>query len=142
MPRRSKDIEGLVRLVPAPLRERLAPPARLNAEQAAIWREVAASRPAGWFDEATAPLLEALVTSTWELRRIDAALREQEPGSEAYPGLTRCKAATMQQLKSLATSMRLTNQARQDPQSAFRQTAKAAQEPVRKPWEFTGDEPG
>ena len=141
MPRRSKDIEGLVRLVPAPLRERLAPPARLNAEQTQIWRDVTATRPPEWFDAGNAPLLEAYCVAVHELRRLSAALAEQLPGTETYAGLVRLKTALMQQTKSLATAMRLTQQSTRDAQTAFRQAAKAAQEPARKPWEFTGDEP-
>lgn len=137
MRQRGKPSVSALSVVPAMPHQRMAPPSRLNDEQAEIWREIVAGKPADWFGADNAPLLESYCTTVWECRRVDAAMRLADPCLDEHAGLARTKATLQQQAMTLATKMRLTNQARQEPKTAGVHARRAAQS-TAKPWEFAG----
>ena len=137
MRQRGRQSQASLAVVPVMPHQRLPAPDRLNAEQAEIWRGIVAGLPAEWFAADNAALLEAYCNSVWEIRRIDEALRSLTPSCEEYPALMRARVALMQQMRTFATSMRLTNQARQEAKTAGVHARRAAQA-TTKPWEFQG----
>jgi hypothetical protein len=88
------------------------PPRNLTASQARIWRNVTATKQIGAFDAGSFPVLAAycVLVATWE------ALRD--PDAEAI-SLRELMQLTGQ-ITRLATALRLTPQARYDPQTAHR----------------------
>jgi len=111
-------------------------PVELTPEQADVWNEVVDALPADWFPAETHPLLIQYCRHTIEARRI-AQLIDQECAREeldvaTYAALLRMQARETTALKSMASSMRLSQQSsRRDDNSA---TAKKNRT-VTRPWE-------
>src|SRR5690625_3208576 len=111
-------------------------PVELTPEQADVWNEVVDALPADWFPAETHPLLIQYCRHTIEARRI-AQLIDQECAREeldvaTYAALLRIQARETTALKSMASSMRLSQQSsRRDDNSA---TAKKNRT-VTRPWE-------
>ena len=111
-------------------------PVELTPEQADVWNEVVDALPADWFPAETHSLLVQYCRHTVEARRI-AQLIDQEcarPDLDVatYAALLRLQARETTALKSMASSMRLSQQSsRRDDNSA---TAKKNRT-VRRPWE-------
>src|SRR5690625_1694999 len=111
-------------------------PGELTPEQADVWNEVVDALPADWFPAETHPLLIQYCRHTIEARRI-AQLIDQECAREeldvaTYAALLRMQARETTALKSMASSMRLSQQSsRRDDNSA---TAKKNRT-VTRPWE-------
>lgn len=96
------------------------PPARMPAAEAALWREVVESKPADWFGPDNLPLLveyiRATVTSDSLARKIEAAM-EGSPG--ALKLLLDMRDKEARRASILATKLRLTQQSKYGPRSAF-----------------------
>jgi hypothetical protein len=116
-------------------------PAELTLEQAETWREMIASKPAGWFGKDSEALLVNYCIAVARRRSISVAieyqlaLKRQNPKriAQLYE-MERRQSAT---ISSLSTKMRLSQQSRYTPQAA--ETAnKAAPAHIAKPWEKGG----
>ena len=106
-----------------------------------------AAMPAGWFSSETRPLLEALCRAQHQLRGINqafAAFAEGVPEDaerfQRYQALTRLRVTLVGQMAGLSTKLRLTSQARYDPESAFAAVRRQLERPALKPWQDP-DEP-
>jgi hypothetical protein len=137
-----KSSKGLALVAVPTLRQRPDAPAELTPDQAATWREVVASRPVGWFDAASAPLLVAYCRSTSAQAVIAQALQELDPKTLATPDgagdYRRLLAMLEVQAKlsvRLATSMRLTQHSWKSADAAA--TAAKTGPSVSKLWERT-----
>lgn len=109
----------------------IQPPKRLNEVQAEMWREIVRSKPASWFGPDSAPLLEQYVKGIYHLRLFTQRL--DNPPHDILD-LSRLQSMVDKQTKlvmSLATKMRLTQQSRMQPRTAFRQERDAQ---AAKPW--------
>ena len=112
--------------------ERPPVPDDLSDEQAAVWQKITNRMPADWFPAETWPLLAMYCRHVVAARRV-AQLIEQEETSEsvdieALDRLYKMQERESRAMSSLATRMRLTQQATYD-----KSRKKPAQ--VRKPWE-------
>jgi hypothetical protein len=128
--------------------DRPDPPARLATGEKAIWTEYVSVMPAGWFSPETRPLLEALCRAQKQLQDVNqafAAFAEGVPEDgerfQRYQALTRLRVTLVGQIGGLSTKLRLTSQARYDPESAFAAVRRQRERPALKPWQDP-DEPG
>src|SRR5690625_4110297 len=111
-------------------------PVELTPEQADVWNEVVDALPADWFTAETHPLLIQYWRHTIEARRIAQLTDQQCAGAElevaTCAALLRMQARETTALKSMASSMRLSQQSsRRDDNAA---TAKKNRT-VTRPWE-------
>lgn len=136
MKQRGRKSFAALSVVSVASHDRIVAPDRLTEEQAAIWREICATKPADWFGGDTADLLETLVVCISEQRRIAKALRGFTPECPEYEKLIGLQAKLASQQKSLATAMRLTQQARYGARAAATASDRSASR--QKPWEFDG----
>lgn len=136
MPRASKESLSVLTSLPG---QRLAPPARLSAEAAAVWREIVAGKPHDWFTTDTAHLLEALCGATVAHRAIAAQIALYTPaklgkpeGAKAFDLLTKLADRQVRLMATVCTKLRLTNQSRYTPSAAATATKKAR---GARPWD-------
>jgi hypothetical protein len=124
--------------------KRPAPPARLSREEAETWRRIVARMPAGWFSDESLPLLERYVAHVRSARMYEAALRRVKSISSAkdlkrFRVLTQLHERETRQVSSLSAKMRLSQQARYVPHTAFsvltRQDKAEAETPL---WDING----
>jgi hypothetical protein len=127
--------------------DRPDPPAALNTRERAIWADYVAAMPAGWFSPETRPLLEALCRARKQYQDVNqafAAFEDEVPEDgerfQRYQALTRLRTTLVTQMANLATKLRLTSQARYDPESAFAAVRRQRERPALKPWQDP-DEP-
>lgn len=123
---------------------RAAPPADLCDYQAAKWAEIVGAMPADWFKPEMTDLLRAYCRVSKICYQIDHMLDElDDPEKVLEKGLehamlmiklTAQRDKQVRQLAMLATKMRLTPQARQEPKTAGRARVKA-QESGGQPWD-------
>lgn len=122
--------------------ERPQPPFGLSARQSEIWKEVAASEKPDFFRTAA---LRALLTDYCALREsiedicgvlnsFDPEWLKSENGVKRYKVLTDIREKEVRAAASLATKMRLTNQARYTPQAAA--TAANNMPRAARPWDI------
>lgn len=115
---------------------RPAAPDHLSDEEKDLWRRVMNSKPPGWWDAGSIPLLKAFVKLNTSVdliqERIEAVDIDAEDGIGAYNTLTRIRDRDIARASQLATRMRLTQQARFDAQKA---SVHAKKSPSRKSWE-------
>jgi hypothetical protein len=94
---------------------RLLPPDDMPEEQARLWVEVVSSKPADWFEAASAQILADFCRHTVSCRRLSAIIERLEAGDdldiEQYTKLLRAREVESRASKALATAMRLTQQA-------------------------------
>jgi hypothetical protein len=149
MGQRGRPSAASLRVVPAALEQtpRQRPPAELTREQAAVWNAIVAAEPAGWFSVPTRPVLvqycrhivaarraaemiEALEASIAERSAIDAAnhLGITLSAVEAFDRLLKIQERESRVIASLATKMRLTQQATTN--------HRGNKIEPKKPWEF------
>jgi len=117
------------------------PPADLNDEQKAIWRATAASEPIDFFGtEALRNMLGDYCRHRASAAAVSEIINTFQPdwlknaeGAKRYQQLLRMREMETRAAASLATKLRLTNQARYTPQAA----ATAAKHTARgaMPWE-------
>ena len=112
--------------------ERPKPPGELTPEQSAIWREVVNSMPADWFPRETLGLLSQYCRHAVSARRVAQLIASAESDSdfdvEGYDRLLKMQEREGRAMSSLATRMRITQQATYD------KTRKKPKQ-VSKPWE-------
>ena len=118
------------------------PPPELQDEEAAIWRQTAASEPADFFGTAALRALLAdycrhrasadKITEVINLFKSEW-LRNAE-GSKRYHSLLRMREMETRAAAGMATKLRLTNQARYTPQAAGTAARNVAK--GYKPWEM------
>jgi hypothetical protein len=109
------------------------PPRELTGEQANVWRDVVEDLPADWFPRETHSLLVQHVRHVVASRRIAQLIEAEEQSDgftlERYDFLLRMQEREGRALSSLATCMRLTQQAMFDEKKRKPQTS------GKKPWE-------
>ena len=117
----------------------LEAPAELSAEEAAVWAQVAATKPNDWWDAGSTPLLAQYCRAAVQsdlvaelVRTVSEALRKDPDELDRYKDLRKLQAGLSAEMTSLATKMRLTQQARYVAKGAATAAAKVA--PGRKPW--------
>ena len=112
--------------------QRPGPPGELTQEQADEWQAVVNRLPADWFPRETLPLLAQYCRHVVASRHIAQLIDEAESGDsldlDKYDMLLRMQEREGRALSSLATRMRLTQQATYDPKRK-----KPAQE--KPPWQ-------
>ena len=116
--------------------QRHEPPRELTEEQAAIWRDVVMALPADWFGSDTLPLLTQYCRAISRANSLAAMIDRlgNDPGLKAYRDLLRSEFIASRSIASLATKMRITQQATMDKRkmkpmpSSFR------------PWEYDGED--
>ncbi len=111
---------------------RLSPPPELTKEQAAEWLQVVNRLPADWFGRETQGLLAQYCRHIVAARRvadlIGAAEADEECSIKDYDRLLKMQEREGRAISSLATKMRISQQATYD-----KSKKKPAQ--ARKPWE-------
>ena len=94
-------------------------PQELTAEQASEWEAVVNRLPANWFPRETLPMLAQYCRHVVAARHIGQLIDQAESGDELdlsrYDLLLRMQEREGRALSSLATRMRLTQQATYDP---------------------------
>ena len=102
-----------------------AAPRGLSKRQRALWRDICRSKPPGWWDAATLPLLAALVRHAETAELLQAQF--DQLGDLASPAalarlerLSSMRDREAKALASLSTKLRLTPQSRYEPRAAFR----------------------
>lgn len=115
--------------------QRLEPPDTLSPTQAALWREIVATKPAEWFKSDAAPVLEAYVRAIENARRTQIALDATDPTDiTSYRIFADLAMKQANVIAQLATKLRLTPQSRYGARSAATADARTAPE-IKKPWE-------
>ena len=113
---------------------RLEPPDWLTESAAEVWRATVLTKPSEWFGADSAPLLEAYCNTVVEYRRAAKALEAVTPDDlSSYKALVEVTTKLSGMVQKMATSMRLTQQARYTPQAAATANRKTAA--TAKPWE-------
>lgn len=120
--------------------QRPEPPEELSAEQGEVWRSVAATKPADWFQPDTFPLLAAYCRHVASARVLAAAIDGFDPawlgdadGLDRYKDLLAMRERETRAMTALARSMRLTQQSRYKAETAH--TAHQNAGGAKKPWE-------
>jgi hypothetical protein len=142
MQRGRKSLAALaVKPIAGPNDRHPEPPARLNVDEAGIWREICASMPVGWFPVECQGVLEALVTETAARRRFDESVRNfpsdqmrTADGLHALRQLRRMQAEAGKAIAYLATKLRLTPQSRYNATRANTLTQNG--QAVIEPWQI------
>lgn len=113
--------------------ERLKPPHDLNDEEVEVWHAVVSTVPADWFDRGTAPILAQYCRHSVQARRlgemIERATSDPELEIKDYDRLLKMQQRESAAIASLATKMRITQQATTNHRG--NKTSQAN----RKPWE-------
>jgi hypothetical protein len=120
--------------------DRATPPCDLTEDQAQLWRDVISHKPADWFGPDTYPLLAAYCKACADFARIselvdkfDMACLADDDDLKRYDKLTQIQDRLSRAMATLATKMRLTQQAKILPRGAGRADANAAK--GRRPWQ-------
>ena len=122
---------------PSPIEtvQRPDPPDELTEEQSRVWYAVTESLPADWFGRETHEMLAQYCRHTVAARRVAQIISHMEKSDddafdvENYDRLLKMQEREGRALSSLATRMRMTQQATYDPKKGKGKGA------VRKPWE-------
>jgi hypothetical protein len=98
------------------------PPAELTAPQAKTWRGIIESTPDGWFSVAQEPLLAAYCRHVSASRYLSDIINKSkvEDDLDRYGKLLAMRVRETMAISSLATRMRLTQQAQMHPRTASR----------------------
>ena len=133
-----KSTASLATVTALPLRM-LAVPDDLTGEEAEVWSRVAATKPGDWWDAGSTPLLaqyaRAVVQSETVAELVRTVLTNlvTDPDELArYKELRKIQAALSAEIASLATKMRLTQQARYNAKNSDTASRKVN---GRKPWQ-------
>ena len=111
---------------------RLEPPQTLTPCQAAIWREIVATKPSEWFKADCAPILEAYCKSITHYRDLVEMLDSPPSDLRQHIKLLDATGRQARLMGELASKLRLTPQARYTPGSAA--TAAKKSGAAAKPW--------
>lgn len=125
-----KSAASLQTIALASLRKPPPPPAGLSPPAADLWKSIASSLPAEFFQPGDLPLLQAYCTASARKEEIDALVLTQGVmfNGEAHPGLriSRDEAGLM---ASLAVKLRLCQSSRTRPESASLKVAHTGARP-------------
>lgn len=131
----SRKSTASLSVVPIGVQRHMPAPAGLAAEEAALWDEVVASKPADWFQSDSAPLLKEYVRAVHMCDllsyQVSAAISGGEPGG--LKEVLKLRDMESKRVASLATKLRLTQQSRYTPQAASTADKKAGS---ARPWQF------
>lgn len=120
-------------LAPVETIERQRPPHDLTDEEVEVWAAVVNSEPADWFSPATVPVLAQYCRHVIQARRIgqliERATSDQALEIGDYDRLLKMQERESRAIKSLATTMRISQQATTNHRGNKRPSA------ARKPWE-------
>lgn len=114
-----------------------APPDHFDDEQAQLWCEVVATKPADWWDAGTYPLLETYVRTIVEYRKVSEMVEKCHPlkgpmDFEQYEKIQKMQDRLHKAILTNATKMRLSQQSKY----GARQADTAAKSGSSgKPWE-------
>lgn len=113
--------------------ERPMPIPELTPEQADIWLDITGNLPADWFPLETHQMLAQYCRHVISARRVASLIQQYEAGEkdmpvEDYDRLLKMQEREGRALSSLATRMRITQQATYDPK-------RKKSNPEKKPWE-------
>src|SRR5262245_26000551 len=131
----SKKSSASLSIVPPAQAGRMNPPEDMNADQAELWRQIMDSKPAGWFDEGSAPLLAEFVRAVDMANRLENLIADQTDrgaGQDVLGALLRGRDMERKAIATLGTKLRLTQQSRYTPQAANTANNRAQ---GRRPWE-------
>jgi hypothetical protein len=138
MPRKSQAALSVV--APLPGERRPEPPEELNPAEASEWREVVSRLPADWFPRESRQILVQYCRHVVRARVIAMLIDEIEsdvlrtvPGVRLYKILLGMARAESDVISNLATKMRITQQSRWQPKTAFSRTANSS-ESAREKW--------
>ncbi len=113
--------------------ERPAPPNHLGDVERAVWESVVDSLPADWFEGGMLAVLEQYCAHLVEARRlrglIEEATKDPDLKINDYDRLLKMRERESRAMASLATKMRITQQA------ARNHRGNRTREAVREPWE-------
>ena len=117
-------------------------PADLTADELDIWNAVLKTEPIGYFETAALQSLladycrhratSAMITE--QIRQFDPEWLKMEEGSKHLDRLTKMRDRELRAVMSIATKLRITNQARYTPQAAATKQRNRTNK-VAKPWE-------
>lgn len=117
----------------------LAAPEDLSAEQADVWAQVVATKPADWWDAGSVPILAAYCRAVVESRKVSALVESMtadmlllDDGLLRYKELRKIQGALSGEVNTLARAMRLTQQARYAKDAAAVANRKAS---GARPWQ-------
>lgn len=120
----------------------LAPPDDLSMQEASVWSQVVATKPADWWDAGSMPLLaqyaRAVVQSDTVSDLVSKVLTNllTDPDELArYREMRKIQSALSQEMSNLARAMRLTQQARYRADKADTTSRKAS---GNRPWTTHG----
>ena len=143
MSKRGRRSAAELSVVPLrPEEKKLAPPPTLTAPEALIWTAVVADTPAGWFSAAQEPLLSAYCRHVATGNLLSEWIDEQRPhvlSADALRKFSRLLAMRLRETAaalSVATKLRLTQQAQMHPRTAGR--AMATDHNAAKPCDYRG----
>lgn len=120
-------------VVPVEIVPRLQAPHDLTDEDVEVWATVVDSHPADWFAASTAPIVAAYCRHVISARRIaeliEKAVSDPELSILDYDRLLKMQERESRAIATMATKMRITNQALTNHRGNKTKTA------ARKPWE-------
>lgn len=125
-----KSLEALTAPGMVAVATRPNPPEVLTQEEAEIWCAVVDTKPASWFDPASAPVLIEYCRAVIEVGVLAEMVREAR-GGKSYTSFLKARNVEAMRVASLATKLRLTQQSRYTPNAAATQDRKAGE---AKPW--------
>lgn len=118
---------------PIQIVDRQKPPHDLTDEETEIWAAVVNCEPADWFKPSTVPLLAQYCRHVIHARRIgeliEQATSDPELSIKDYDRLLKMQERESRAMSSLATKMRISQQA------TTNHRGNKNQNPTRKPWE-------
>lgn len=123
----------IAKVSPVETVERQRPPHDLSDEEVEVWSAVVNSEPADWFSPSNVPLLSQYCRHTIHARRIaeliERATSDPELAVSAYDRLLKMQDRESRAISSLATKMRISQQATTNHRGNKKPNA------ARKPWE-------
>lgn len=118
---------------PVEVVERQRAPHELNDEETEVWAAVVNTMPADWFSPATVPLLVQYCREYVQARRvaelIEKATSDPDLSIKDYDRLLKVQARQSATIRSLATTMRISQQATTNHRGNQKKTS------AKKPWE-------
>jgi hypothetical protein len=128
-----KSAAALAIVPPSKLGGKPAPPKSLTKREKDLWGEVVDTKPAGWWDADSLPVLREYVRAAVTCDLLDARVRSafRSGDDAALRGALDMRDKEARRMVSLATKMRLTQQSRYDAKTAATADQRAA---GKRPW--------
>lgn len=137
--RSSSDLAVPVK--PLTVDKRIQSPVNLSEAEKQVWDELVADQPASAFTQTHAPMMEMYCRHvvnnrviSEELLAFDRAWLADDEGLKRYDTLLKIAERESRAASSLATRLRITRQAIDNPTNLGRQSANSSR--LRKPWEL------